>query len=103
MSINSRMKKADVYILSEKETLSGAKKSTWEKDDNIQITISQVGQYTSVEKFRHKETTHQGLTYCKNLQARKNRLESEGKKYEILEVDNQHRLAVLSLKEVELW
>lgn len=103
MSINSRMKNAYIYSLYEKETASGAKKSTWAKIDKIQISISQVDQFVSTEKFRHKETTHQGLTYCKNLQAKKNRLEIDSKKYEILEVDNQHRFAVLSLKEVEKW
>ncbi|MFL8968898.1 hypothetical protein ACKA04_02390 [Helcococcus kunzii] len=104
MSVNSRMKNVKVFELNEKETPSGAKKQKWiEKEDTILMAIYQVDQFVSHENFRNTETTHQALSYDKSLIARKTRIKAGDKKYNVLDIDNNHRLAVLSLKEVDIW
>lgn len=104
MSVNSRMLSTKVFELNETESPSGAKKSTWiERKDKINVSIYQASQFVSKDNYRHTETTHNAVTYAKFLKATKFRLEQGNKKYEVLDVDNSHRLAQLSLKEVELW
>lgn len=102
MSINSRMKKVKVLELKESETKSGAKKQKWIEKKEIFMAIYQVGQLVSYYNFRNTETTHQALTHCKLL-ARKTRIIDDNKKYEVLEVDDKQRLAIISLKEVKKW
>ena len=104
MSVNSRMVSTKVCELKEIESPSGAKKSSWiERKDKINVSIYQASQFISKDKYRHTETTHNAVTYVKFLKASKFRLVLNNKKYEVLDVDNSHRLAQLSLKEVEIW
>lgn len=98
------MVKVDLYVLAEKESLSGAKKSMWEKQDKpILVSIYQTGQFVSADKFRNTETTHQILTPYRGLVSRKNRVKNGNEYLEVLEVDNNHRLSVASAKEVKPW
>lgn len=104
MSVNSKMVKAELYLLTETETASGAKKSEWEKQDKqVLISLYQVNQFVSSDKFRNTETTHQILTPFKGLEPRKTRIECNNKYFEVLDVDNNHRLATVSVKEVLPW
>lgn len=104
MSVNSKMVSTKVFKLEEVETPSGAKKSSWlEQKDRIYMSIYQASQFVSKDKFRHTETTHNAVTYCKYLEAGKFRLIQDDRKFEVLDVDNSHRLSQLSLKEVRAW
>lgn len=104
MSVNSKMVSTKVFELKEIESPSGAKKSSWiERKDKINVSVYQASQYVSKENYRHTETTHNAVTYAKFLKANKFRLLQDNKKYEVLDVDNSHRLAQVSLKEVKIW
>lgn len=104
MSVNSKMKKSTVLKLEEVESPSGAKKSKWvEMTDKINIAVYQTNQFVSKDRYRNTETTHTALTHNKQLKAGKFRLVQDNKKFEILDVDDSHRLSQLSLKEVETW
>lgn len=104
MSVNANMKTTQVFRLEETESPSGAKKSKWiEEENSILVSIYQVNQFVSRDRYRHTETTHNAVTHYKGLKSGKNRLVQNGIKYEILDVDNSHRLAQISLKEVSTW
>lgn len=104
MSVNSKMVLATVLEVKETESLSGARKSSWiELSNRIKISLYQASQFTSKDRFRHTETTHNAVTPHKGLKSSLNRLIINGVKYEILDVDNSHRFAQLSLKEVRSW
>lgn len=104
MSVNSRFKKSDIYSLVEVETPSGAKNQSWEKEEGQElVAIHQADQFVSTDRFRHTETSHMALTYCRYLEAKKHRIVQDGKYYEILDADPNHRLNVISLKRIESW
>lgn len=104
MSVNSKMVETKVFKLQEIESPSGAKKSSWiELKDSIYMSIYQSSQFVSKDRYRHTDTTHSAVTHCRYLKANKFRLIQNGVKFEILDVDNSHRLSQLSLKEVEIW
>lgn len=104
MSVNSKMVLATVLELKETESLSGARKSIWiELSGKIKISLYQASQFASKDRFRHTETTHNAITPYKGLKSSLNKLVIKGVKYEILDVDNSHRLAQLSLREVRSW
>lgn len=104
MSVNSKMVPTKVFKLKEIESPSGAKKSSWlEQKDRIYMSIYQASQFVSKDKYRHTETTHNAVTHCKYLESGKFRLVQDDRKFEVLDVDNSHRLSQLSLKEVRAW
>lgn len=104
MSVNSKMVSTKVFELKEIESPSGAKKSSWlEQKDRIYMSIYQASQFVSKDKYRHTETTHNAVTHCKYLESGKFRLIQDDRKFEVLDVDNSHRLSQLSLKEVRAW
>ncbi|MFM1538798.1 phage head completion protein [Helcococcus bovis] len=103
MSVNSRMKEVDIYELTEQTSKSGAKKQEWNKIKTILASIYQANQFASVDNYRNVETTHQALTHYKGLIAGKYRVIQGDKKYEVLSIDNNHRLTVIILKEINLW
>lgn len=104
MSVNSDMKKTDVFVLMETESPSGAKKKDWIKQEKqILVAIYQIDQFVSTEKFRNTDTTHQALTFSKNLVAEKTKLNQGDRHFEVLSVDNNHRLSSITLKEVAPW
>ena len=85
MSLMTNFKEATLMSFKSVSTPSGATKKTWQEEKPIKIAIHKVA--------------HIGLTFERNIQAKKNRIMLNNTQYEILNVDNSHRLTHLTLKE----
>lgn len=104
MSVNSRMKEVEVYCLIETTTPSGAKRQTWTKEPApTPMAIYQLNQFVSAVMYRSTETTHFAVTHRKNFVAGKTRIKVDGHCYQVEQVDREHRMANLSLKEIQPW
>lgn len=103
MSVNSRMKPAVVEFLTETETASGAKKKTWKKHADILLAVYKVSEVGYRQIVRFQDMTHSGLTHYKGLKAEEHRIIQDDRKFTIMDADNDHRLAQLTLKEVATW
>ena len=99
MSLMTNFKEATLMTFKSVPTPSGATKKTWQEEKTIKIAIHKVDEFYNPQGFKHSEVTHIGLTFERNIQARKNRITLNNVQYEILNVDNSHRLTHLTLKE----
>lgn len=99
MSLMTNFKEATLMTFKSVPTPSGATKKTWQEEKTIKIAIHKVDEFYNPQGFKHSEVTHIGLTFEKDIQARKNRILINNVQYEILNVDNSHRLTHLTLKE----
>jgi hypothetical protein len=99
MSLMTNFKEATLMTFKSVPTPSGATKKTWQEEKTIKIAIHKVDEFYNPQGFKHSEVTHIGLTFERNIQARKNRILINNVQYEILNVDNSHRLTHLTLKE----
>lgn len=99
MSLMTNFKEATLMTFKSVSTPSGATKKTWQEEKTIKIAIHKVDEFYNPQGFKHSEVTHIGLTFERNIQARKNRILINNVQYEILNVDNSHRLTHLTLKE----
>ena len=97
--IKTKFKEATLMTFKSVSTPSGATKKTWQEEKTIKIAIHKVDEFYNPQGFKHSEVTHIGLTFERNIQARKNRITLNNVQYEILNVDNSHRLTHLTLKE----
>lgn len=99
MSLMTDLKQATLMTFKSVSTPSGATKKTWQEEKTIKIAIYKVDEFYNPKGFKHSEVTHIGLTFEKDIQAKKNRILINNVQYEILNVDNSHRLTHLTLKE----
>ena len=99
MSLMTDLKEATLMTFKSVSTPSGATKKAWSDVRNIKIAIHKVDEFYNSQGFKHSEVTHIGLTFERDIQARKNRILINNVQYEILNVDNSHRLTHLTLKE----
>jgi len=95
----TNFKQATLTTFKSVSTPSGATKKAWSDVRNIKIAIHKVDEFYNPQGFKHSEVTHIGLTFERDIQARKNRILINNVQYEILNVDNSHRLTHLTLKE----
>lgn len=103
MSINSRMKPATVEKLTETVTASGARKKAWEEHAEILLAVYKISEINYRQVIRFQDMTHSGLTHYKELKAEEFRITQGNHKFIIMDADNEHRLAQLTLKEVVTW
>ena len=99
MSLMTDLEQATLMTFKSVSTPSGATKKAWSDVKNIKIAIHKVDEFYNPQGFKHSEVTHIGLTFERDIQARKNRILINNVQYEILNVDNSHRLTHLTLKE----
>ena len=99
MSLMTNLKQATLTTFTSVSTPSGATKKARSDVKTIKIAIHKVDEFYNPQGFKHSEVTHIGLTFEKDIQARKNRILINNVQYEILNVDNSHRLTHLTLKE----
>lgn len=99
MGLMTNLRQAILTTFKSVSTPSGATKKAWSDVRNIKIAIHKVDEFYNPQGFKHSEVTHIGLTFERDIQARKNRILINNVQYEILNVDNSHRLTHLTLKE----
>lgn len=101
MSINRDMKK---YILQQNKTIrspSGAPKDKWVDVQEIDVAVYKKNDMRVVASEKYIESTHSGLTYCKDIKADTYRLVCGDIIYDITDCNTESRLTNLLLKVVE--
>ena len=101
MAINREM---DSYILEVKETIrtpSKATKETWKEIKSIDVSIYEVDDRINTQSVRFNDSTHIGLTWCKDIKDGKNRLKKGETIYNILSSKTKGRFTTLLLKVVD--
>lgn len=101
MSVNRDMKK---YMLQHNETVrspSGAEKDNWVDVRDIDVAVYKKNDMKVVASEKYIESTHTGLTYCKDIRADSFRLVKGGVTYMVTDCNTEGRLANLLLKVVE--
>lgn len=100
MALSRDMKRArlqkNVGIRSE----SGAKKTEWKEKADIIIAIYKKDEMRMYASETYKESTHCGLTYCRDIEEG-NRILQNGRIYIIKSANTESRLTNLLLKVVE--
>ena len=98
MSINRDMKK---YMLQENHPIrspSGAEKDNWIDVKEIDAAVYKKNDMKVVASEKYIESTHTGLSYCKDIQADTFRLVRNNAVYAITDCNTEGRLTNLLLK-----
>lgn len=91
-------------MLQKKETTktpSGATKEAWVTVGNIKVAIYKTNDYRNTQSVRYNESTHTGLTACKDIKEGVNRLIDGKVVYDLTSVNPKGRLTTLLLKVVD--
>lgn len=100
MSVNRNMKK---YMLQENKpirTPSGAEKDNWTDVKEINVAVYKKNDMKAVASEKYIESTHNGLTYYKDIKSDSFRLASNNTVYVITDCNTEGRLTNLLLKVV---
>lgn len=101
MSINRDMKK---YMLQHNDPVrspSGAPKDIWTDVREIDVAVYKKNDLKVVASEKYIESTHTGLTYCRDIQADTFRLVLNDVIYTITDCNTEGRLTNLLLKAVK--
>lgn len=100
MSVNRDMRE---YILQHNEptrTPSGAEKANWIEKGRIQVAVYKKNDMKVSASEKYIESTHTGVTRCKDIDSDGYRLVRNGVIYEITDCNTEGRLTNLLLKVV---
>ncbi len=100
MSINRDMKE---YTLQHNETVrtpSGAEKASWVDKESIRAAVYKNNDMKVSASEKYIESTHTGVTHCKDIDSDGYRLVRDGVIYEVTDCNTEGRLANLLLKVV---
>lgn len=101
MAIARDMKTSSLLEKKKARTPSGAEKENWEKKKNIRIAVYKKNDMLKYGSERYNDASHVGLTHEKGIKAGKHKVNYLGKEMNVLECNENGRLAVLILKEVD--
>lgn len=101
MAIERDMKTSSLLEKKKPRTPSGAEKENWEKKKNIRIAVYKKNDMLKYGSERYNDASHVGLTHEKGIKAGKHKVNYLGKEMNVLECNEDGRLSVLILKEVE--
>ena len=101
MSINTDMQLMELERKTSIRTSSGATREVWGKVAEIYVAINKIDDLISTQTARANESTHTGLTRCKNIKEGEYRLNKAGIVYQILSCNTASRLTKLYLKVVD--
>lgn len=103
MSINRDMKTVMLQVDKGKRSSSGAHKEHWQNVRTIDVAIYKNSDMIMTASARYNESSHTGLTCCKEIQEGKNRLLDVDRVYLITGCNTKPRLTNLMLKVVESY
>ncbi|MGL4730330.1 MAG: hypothetical protein ACRCW0_01945 [Clostridium sp.] len=101
MSINANMKPIMLQKKEKTKAPSGANKETWVDVGNIDVAIYKTNDYRNTQSVRYNESTHTGLTHCKDIKEGVNRLVDGEVVYSLTSANPKGRLTTLLLKVVD--
>lgn len=100
MSINRDMKTVMLQVDEGKRSSSGAHKEDWKDVCEIDVAIYQNSDMIVTASARYRDSSHTGLTYCKNIHTGRNRILDGSTVYKITGCNTEPRLTNLILKAV---
>lgn len=100
MSVNRDMKKYVLQKNTPTRSPSGADKDNWADAGEIDAAIYKKNDMKVVASEKYVESTHTGLTYCKDIKSDKSRLVRDGVIYVVTDCNTEGRLTNLLLKVV---
>lgn len=100
MSINRDMKEYTLQHNESVRTLSGAKKAVWVDKGTIQVAVYKKNDLKVSASEKYIESTHTGLTHCKDIDSDVYRLLRDGIIYDITDCNTEGRMTNLLLKVV---
>ena len=101
MSIVSNMKEVTLQKKAKTTTPLGSVKETWTDDKKILVCIFKNSDSISIQSVKYNNSTHTGLTSCKELKEGLNRIVDDNNIYEITGANSTGRLNNLMLKVVD--
>lgn len=101
MAIARDMKTSSLLEKKKSRTPSGAEKESWEKKKNIRIAVYKKNDMLKYGSERYNDASHVGLTHEKGIKAGKHKVNYLEKEMDVLECNENGRLSVLILKEVD--
>lgn len=101
MSVNGDMKKVMLQEDKGKKSTSGAHNEDWNDVCEIDVAIYQNSDMIVTASAKYRDSSHTGLTYCKDIRSGSNRIVDGGTVYRIIGSNMEPRLANLVLKVVE--
>ena len=100
MSINRYMKEYTLQHNEPVRTPSGAEKTSWVDKGTIRAAVYKKNDLKISASEKYIESTHTGLTYCKDIDSDGYRLVRDKVIYEITDCNTEGRLTNLLLKVV---
>lgn len=100
MSINRDMKEYTLHHNETVRTPSGAEKASWVDRGTIQVAVYKKNDLKVSASEKYIESTHTGLTHCKDIDSDGYRLVRDKVTYEITACNTEGRLTNLLLKVV---
>lgn len=101
MAIARDMRTGSLLEKKKVRTPSGAEKENWEQKKNIRLAVYKKNDMLKYGSERYNDASHVGLTQERGIKAGKHKVNYLGKEMEVLESNENGRLTVLILKEVE--
>ena len=101
MAIARDMRTGSLLEKKKVRTPSGAEKENWEKKKNIRLAVYKKNDMLKYGSERYNDASHVGLTHERGIKAGKHKVNYLGKGMEVLESNENGRLTVLILKEVD--
>lgn len=101
MAIARDMRTGSLLEKKKVRTPSGAEKENWEQKKNIRLAVYKKNDMLKYGSERYNDASHMGLTRERGIKAGKHKVNYLGKEMEVLESNENGRLTVLILKEVE--
>ncbi|MEE0468241.1 MAG: phage head-tail adapter protein [Blautia sp.] len=101
MAIARDMRTGSLLEKKKVRTSSGAEKENWEQKKNIRLAVYKKNDMLKYGSERYNDASHVGLTHERGIKAGKHKVNYLGKEMEVLESNENGRLTVLILKEVE--
>lgn len=101
MAIARDMRTGSLLEKKKVRTPSGAEKENWEQKKNIRLAVYKKNDMLKYGSERYNDASHVGLTHERGIKAGKHKVNYLGKEMEVLESNENGRLTVLILKEVE--
>lgn len=101
MSVNRDMR---MYMLQENQPVrgpSGAVKDNWVDVKRIPVAVYKNSDMVTTASARYNDCSHTGLTYCKEFEEGRYRLNIGGRVYQVIGCNTRPRLTNLQLKEVK--
>lgn len=99
--VNSNLRPGKWYKLTDDKTKAGALANSFEDPRDITIAIRQQSERWLRDNLDRSESTHRAISYQKGLKAG-DEIEQDGHRYKVEYANDDARLAILGLIQIEL-